>query len=396
MRTLFFNIPAQGHINPSLPVIKELVARGDEVFYYNTEEYRDSISATGATFVPYPSLPIIDKMLNKLLNGNLGDNAIGLQSIALEIMPFILQQIETLKPHYLIFDSLAVWGNIAARVTKIPAIGFSTTFAISYEALPEATFREKMSTMLNFTRVLPQYFKIRQQISRAYPTIKPIDLVESFSNYGQMNLVFTARSFQPFQDKFDDTFKFVGASIEERPLNKDFPFEQLTGKPLVYISLGTINNRHTEFYKMCFEAFGQHTGQFILSVGKATDINTLGKIPNNFIVKNFVPQLDILQRIDAFITHGGMNSVHEGLYYGVPMIVIPQQAEQSGVGTQVQKVGAGLLLRLPSIPDLRDNLQKVLTNPQYAQHSKQLGDALKAAGGAQKAVDEIMAFTRQK
>jgi UDP:flavonoid glycosyltransferase YjiC (YdhE family) len=84
------------------------------------------------------------------------------------------------------------------------------------------------------------------------------------------------------------------------------------------------------------------------------------------------------------------------LYYGVPMIVIPQQAEQSGVGTQVQKVGAGLLLRLPSIPDLRDNLQKVLTNPQYAQHSKQLGDALKAAGGAQKAVDEIMAFTRQK
>src|SRR5690606_28762419 len=92
-----------------------------------------------------------------------------------------------------------------------------------------------------------------------------------------------------------------------------------------------------------FTAFADYPAQFILSVGKNTDTTQLGSIPANFIVQNHVPQLEVLQCVDAFITHGGMNSIHEGLYYAVPQIVVPQHFEQYTNGKRLVEVGAGLM-----------------------------------------------------
>ena len=141
--------------------------------------------------------------------------------------------------------------------------------------------------------------------------------------------------------------------------------------------------------------------QFILSVGKQTDIQALGKMPANFIVRSSVPQLDVLQRAAVFITHGGMNSVLEGLYYGVPLILIPQQAEQLMIGLYVAAQGAGLVLREHvagqriTSGELRHSLERIMAEPRFREAAGVLQQSLCASGGYRQAADEIQAFVAQ-
>ena len=81
-----------------------------------------------------------------------------------------------------------------------------------------------------------------------------------------------------------------------------------------------------------------------MSVGEDTDIESLGKIPDNFIVKKHIDQISVLEISDVFITHCGMNSTSEGLYYGIPLILFPQTTEQKGVASRVKELGAGKFL----------------------------------------------------
>jgi hypothetical protein len=389
MSIFFCNIPATGHMNPIAPVISELVRRGETVYYFNGEDQRKACEATGAMFVPYPPQADMDKLMANATNGNFADNALAFQGLQERYLPFLMAQIQQHQPRLMLFDSLATWGRMAAEMANIPNIASITTFVVSASTVPPTQMPSLVKMLFYFARATPKSLQINRRIKRQFPTAKTTSLLGALTGTGQKNIVFTSRSFQPNGDKLGKEYEFVGASIASRPPDTTFPFEQLTGKPLVYISLGTINNRRDDFYKLCFEAFGQHTGQFVLSVGKQTDITALGTIPANFVVKNFVPQLDVLQRADAFITHGGMNSVHEGLYYGVPLIVLPQQPEQAIVANRVQDTGAGVLL-----PDLtKDHLQgalaKVLASPTMKQAAQTIGDSLKAAGGYVRAADVV-------
>jgi MGT family glycosyltransferase len=154
------------------------------------------------------------------------------------------------------------------------------------------------------------------------------------------------------------------------------------------------------FYEAAFAAFADYPAQFILSVGRNTDTAQLGPIPDNFNVRNYVPQLEILQCVDAFITHGGMNSVHEGLYYGVPEIAIPNHLEQLLNGKRVAATGTGILLGddypygQVTAQELRQALDEVLHQPHYRQNAERIGKTLKDAGGYLQAVAEIEAYAK--
>lgn len=120
-------------------------------------------------------------------------------------------------------------------------------------------------------------------------------------------------------------------------------------KKIIYISLGTIYNSSLEFYENCFKAFKDMDVEVVMSIGKKIDINTFKDIPSNFIVRNYVPQLEILKYADIFITHGGMNSTNEGLYYELPLVLIPQSVDQPFVANRVAKLGAGIVLKKDEI-----------------------------------------------
>lgn len=217
-----------------------------------------------------------------------------------------------------------------------------------------------------------------------------------------LNIAFTTRELQPDTPLIDETFRFIGPSINPQTRSEDFPFDALGQEPVVYISLGTVHSTQPEFFRTCFEAFADFRARFILSVGKQTNISELGLCPPNFLVRPSVPQLEVLQRTDIFISHGGINSVYEGLYYGVPLILIPQQFEQLLNARCVAARGAGLiiearLLQKPITAELlRQTLGVTLSQSRYREAARELQKSVRTTGGYQQAANEIQAYLSQK
>lgn len=400
-KTIFFNIPAQGHINPALPVIRELLQRGEQVICVNTEGMRAIHEAIGATFAAYPELSKIDKLMNNA-GGTIAGNALELVKIGEQIMPWVLELLEREKPDYVIFDSLCSWAKQATEKLGIRAAGSISTFVFEPGAMPPVPVSSMLSMAASIISRMPAYWQVASRMKKKFG-VEGVGLAGAVGGTGTFNVVYTSALFQPGSDKLKGKYAFVGPSIAPRPASSDFPFEAIRRSPVIYISLGTINNEKPEFYQQCFTAFADYDAQFILSAGKKTDIPAMGSIPANFIVKNFVPQLEVLQRSDLFITHGGMNSVHEGLYYNVPLVVIPQQFEQSIVAQQVVKLGAGIALadKPPfgqvKAAELRTAVEQVMkARAQYHEKAVLLGESLRAAGGYQRAAEELIAFGRGK
>ena len=95
----------------------------------------------------------------------------------------------------------------------------------------------------------------------------------------------------------------------------------------------------------------------------------------------------VLSIADAFITHCGMNSASEGLYYGVPLVLFPQTLEQNAVAKRVEELGAGVRLKSISEEDVLDALTKVMNEPQYKAGASQVSESFKACGGSAEAKD---------
>ena len=179
-----------------------------------------------------------------------------------------------------------------------------------------------------------------------------------------LNIVYTSRLFQPFAETFDDRFQFVGPSVARAGRTAGCARSRMAEPALVYVSLGTLFNADATFYRNCFEAFRDMDVQVIMSIGSNVSEASLGQPPPNFSVQPYVPQLEVLQRASVFVTHGGMNSVSESLFYGVPLVVIPQMGEQETVGRRVEELGAGLYLakREATAARLRESVERVLAD----------------------------------
>jgi MGT family glycosyltransferase len=406
-KALFFNIPAYGHTYPTLPLIAELVRRGEEVIYYSSNAFRQVIEDTGATFRDFVTPYLNDETQ---IDENMVRVAYMLLQVTQTALTSLLQQVKEDKPDYIVHDGLCPWGKYVAQIVGIPAICSMTTFAIPALTLknigqllksPSDTrllllstpISEVTHTFLEGRKQLGPFRTLAEQLHKKYGIAKP-QLLDVFANHNMLNIVYTAKQFQPFAELLDDSFKFVGPSIAPRSDTVSFPFDALGDVPIVYISLGTVFNDKVDFYRTCCEAFADIERKVVLAVGKRTDIAALGTVPGNFIVREFVPQLELLQRAALLVTHGGMNSVSEALCYGVPLVVIPQTADQFMVGQRIQQLGAGKTVRRTSLTPqkLRSIAQEILAQPAYQQASAQIGRSLGLPDGYLRAADEIQMF----
>ena len=189
---------------------------------------------------------------------------------------------------------------------------------------------------------------------------------------------------------------FIGPSVMPRNDQGDFPLEQLDGKPVLLISLGTTPlNQRPDFYKACFEAFRDTRWQVVMACGKGLEPSALGPVPSNILVRQRVPQLDVLQRARVFITHGGMNSTMESLWHGVPLAVFPQFGDQPLNASRVTELGMGITLTAQNAVDpkvLRDTVDRLDTDPRYRTRLSEFQRELREAGGHRRAADVLQRY----
>jgi MGT family glycosyltransferase len=190
--------------------------------------------------------------------------------------------------------------------------------------------------------------------------------------------------FQPYAETFSENYDFVGPILREAKETME-----KAEMPTVYISLGTVDNAHPDFYQNCLEAMDGQPYKVILSVGTDTDIAKLGEIPSNCLVYHTVDQIGVLQCADVFLTHCGMNSVSEALYYGIPLVMFPQTPEQQGVANRVSELHAGSFLADTTPDAIREAVQMALTGRELKEGATAIGQSFRACGGAVEAADFI-------
>jgi MGT family glycosyltransferase len=393
---VYFSLPGHGQINPTLPVIRELVHRHQQVVYFGTEQFEQAIRDTGAVFCPYSkrfSMPErgprpfarVSTTLETLLD------------LSCTVLDQHLEQVRALRPTHIMYDSFAPWGRFVAQLLRLPSIASIPSILINSEI--DSRYGAGPRIQPEDPRLTPQWYSEFQSHCHASlvrygmpETPSPPQLLQT---YGDFNVVYTSRLFQPCAEDFDrQRFKFVGPCFGFRPDTPPFPFERLDDRPLVLVSLGTVYGNRPQFFQKCLEELADTPWQVVLSTGGSFPAENLGPIPENFIVRAFVPQTEILRRSAAFVTHGGMNSVQEALYFGVPMVIAPQAADQFWISARASELGAALVLDQlrTETGAIRASVAKILSGRQYLAAAARIGESLVAAGGQMRAADEIQSF----
>jgi MGT family glycosyltransferase len=164
-------------------------------------------------------------------------------------------------------------------------------------------------------------------------------------------------------------FHYAGPFHDDEGRRKvPFPWEKLTGDPLVFASLGTLVNGLEYVYRIILDAVRTLPGiQVVLSVGYNVDLDDLGPIPSNTIVVSSAPQIELLKRAALCITHAGLNTALEALGQGVPMIAIPIGYDQPGVAARIAYHGVGEFLEVEdlTVKRLSQLIQQVRRNQSY-------------------------------
>ena len=381
---VFFCIPAHGHTNPTLNVVRELTARGHRVVYYSYDEFREKIEDAGAEFISCNGNDAqlhLTKEEGAKIGADLALSTRVLVDTTLSLDEPVCRAMERLKPDCIVADSMAVWGKAVAKKLGIPFVSSTTTFAFNKESakIMPHSLRETLSMILSLGKVNAQVKRLRQA---GYPVKSVLDLIGSDESVP--TVVYTSPLFQPCAETFPEHFAFVGPSI--RPARSQVA---KTGEKLVYISMGTVNNDMLPLYRACVQAVKGTLWQVILSVGDQVDREELGTLPDNVAVFSSVDQIAVLQKADVFLTHCGMNSASEGLYFGVPLVMLPQTSEQSGVAVRAEQLGAGLRLRKTTPDAIRAALEKAMDDPSYRENAEKIGASFRASGGAKAAADCI-------
>ncbi|HEX6288595.1 MAG TPA: macrolide family glycosyltransferase [Herpetosiphonaceae bacterium] len=512
-RTVVLNIPLYGHVNPTLAVVRELVARGEEIIYYSSDTFKDRIQQTGAVYRSYDTL-----FVDPALQANPTDFSLLVIKECLHVLPQVLDEVRASQPDYILYDSLCVTGRFLAQILNLPAIMFCSTHAggifmmvrKTYDPLPAPTViahnafgaasGEQPKDVLMMHAPSPNLvppigegppkdvlmmhapspnlvppmgegppkdvlmmhapspnlvppmgegppkdvlmmhapspnlvppMQIQQMPAGIVPVLAdaalpppsgkyvsgeqiteiqaaihgalaelsttyglpPIEPSSIYDHAEKLNIVFLPRAFQARSETFDERFVFVGPSIVPQPETLS-PLMRAPGRPTLYISLGTLFNAWPEFFASCIEAFGNSEWQVLMAIGERVDPASLGVLPDNISVAPYVPQLAVLANTDVFITHGGMNSTMEALSYGVPLVVIPQMAEQAITAKRVAEMGLGLTLDkyTMTVEMLRDAAARVLNEASFREQAAQMQAAIREAGGYKCAADTIMQF----
>ncbi|MER7708016.1 macrolide family glycosyltransferase [Kitasatospora sp. NPDC097605] len=386
------SIPAHGHVNPSLALIAELVARGHRVSYVNDPSFAATVAATGAALVPYPTaLPLGDAP------ADWPEDPVAVQDLflddALAMTPVLGKLFAEDRPDLVLYDIGAYAARAVAEGHGVPVLQLSPTM-VGWEGIEQdmAGFFETLRTGPGGPE---HYRRFGDWLAATGAVVRDVEQdVERFKNRPDRALALIPRALQPNADRVDpERITFVGQCFGDRSHQGHWQRPADAGKVLL-VSLGSAFTDRPAFYRQCLEAFGGLPGwHVVLQIGRHTDLAALGEVPANVEVHRWVPQFDVLAQADAFVTHAGTGGASEGLFHGVPMIAVPQAVDQFANADSL--VGLGVARRLDTedatAAALRAALLELTGDPAVAARLAGLRAEARAEGGTARAADLVEA-----
>ncbi len=410
--------PETGHLNPSLGVADALQRRGHEVIFYQLADRVARIEAAGFDCrilcpAEYP-IGSIEKEHAELgrrsgwratwYTAKLGERRLRL--ICRDILDLIREdQVEGI-----IADEVMAVGRAVGEVLQVPTITLSNALPLRMtQELPPpiAAWPYRSDSWGHFRNQLGKWILDRSsryslrdvrrfQQKHGCSKLQTLnDLASPLAHVCQI-----PRSFDfPVQDckaELEGRYVYAGPFRDVMQTeSSDFPFDRLDERPLIYVSFGTLQNRVGDRFREIAQLCGQLPVQAVLSLGGGGRVESLGGLPENVIVVEYAPQLELLRRADLCVTHAGMNTTLECLALGVPMVTIPVANDQPAVAARVLHHGVGQRMTVRQlrsgggIQQLQQSIESGLQDQGYRERARRFALEIQAAPGAETAADVV-------
>ncbi|AYC37768.1 Oleandomycin glycosyltransferase [Streptomyces griseorubiginosus] len=387
-----FSTANHGHVNPSLEVIRELVARGHRVTYAIPPLLAEKVAETGAEVKPWNStLPGPDDDPSAW-GSELLDHVELFLDDAVQALPQLAEAYDGDAPDLVLHDITAYPARILAHRWGVPAISLSPNL-VAWEGYEEEVAEPLWAGPRSTERGQAYYARFQGWLEENGIAMHP----DPFVGRPDRSLVLIPKALQPHADRVDETvYTFVGACQGDRAAQGEWRRPDAAEK-VVLVSLGSSFTKRPDFYKECLRAFGDLPGwHLVLQIGAHVAPADLGAVPDNVEVRSWVPQLAILRQADLFVTHAGAGGSQEGLATATPMIAVPQAVDQFGNADMLGALGVARRIDTEdaTAEALRAAALALVDDPEVARRLKEVQAEMAQEGGTRRAADLIEAALR--
>lgn len=385
-RFLFVVPPLAGHVNPTTAVAASLLDRGHEVAWCGPAGVLGRLLPPGSPVFPAGDADDGFGSMYHRWNDLRGAAALkflveeALVPLARAMLPGVRAALDRYAPDVVVVDQQALAGAVSAQARGLTWVTSATTsaeFTRPYLGFPkvEQWVRDRITDFVAEAGGCPA------------PPWDP-----RFSPH--QVIIFSAPALVGELAELPAHHHLVGPALTGRPGGGDFPWQWLEAdRRHLLVSLGTLNREAGgRFYAAVTEATRPMADR--LQVVLAAPPDLAGDVPDHMLVRDFVPQLELLPRLDAVVTHGGHNTVCEALAHGLPMVVAPIRDDQPINARQVVEAGAGIRVRFgrARVPELREAITAVLDDPSYRDSARRVQASFAVAGGAPRAAELLGAL----
>ncbi len=372
---------APSHVHPSLGLVRELVRRGHRVTYAIGADLAHLVAATGAEPITHPTvLPPPD--------GDWGDDAVTGMTLFLDegiaVLPRVMEAWAGDPPDLVLHDIGGLAGPPAAQRLGVPCVQLSPSF-VAWEGY-EDDMAEHIAALKGSEGGRRYYARFAAWLA-ANGVTRAVDDVLGRPGRG---LVLIPRVMQPNADRVPAAFRFVGPCIDPERLARH-GWEPADARPVLYVAFGTAYNAQMPLYRAVLERFGGTAWRVVMAVGERVDPAALGPLPDGVEVHRAVDQLAVLRHARAFVTHAGMGSATEALWFGVPTVAIPQAVDQFANAARLAELGAGVHLPAGEVTPARleEAVHAVAADPVVATVLRAVREEVRAHGGVGRAADAV-------
>ncbi|MFG2044493.1 macrolide family glycosyltransferase [Dactylosporangium sp. NPDC048998] len=390
IRILIATIPARGHVFPTLAVAEELVRRGNDVIYVTTEEFAPTIAATGAFTLLYSSVDPVSTVQTD-------DAPMAFFEENRRVLRTVEEHFAAGPADVVLYDSpMTLAGRILAKSWGRPGIELTPVFASNehYNFMEQALAASGLQHDEAAVAPYEEYARRAAELLGEYGIDTPPH--ESPAGVDELNVVYVPRAFQPQGDTFGDGYAFVGPCVGERAFLGEWQ-PPASGLPVVLASLGTTYNDNPEFFRTCARAFEGRPWHLVISVGQRVDPASLGPLPDNVEVRQWLPHVTVLRHAKVFLTHGGMGSVLESLTEGCPLVLVPAWPDVQVIADRAVELNLGRMLPPGELTAerLRDMALAVAGDETIAAGVAAMREQIRLSGGASRAADEVEAHAKR-